>query len=111
MNSKNNNFNLFKDHLRTNGIPIDENPNFIRFFELAEEAVSHQLKNENVVSDIYNQTIIEIETGTNSINNYVVDELLKCHITILCTSKLMPFITSDNPGFVLHPNGKIETPF
>lgn len=79
-----------------------------QFFDLLEKRIKEEMKNEDVVSDLFNQILLNSSEGKIENHNWIVKKMLKSKFLVYCTKKDKPFITSDNPGFMMHDNGKIE---
>lgn len=66
-------------------------------------------EDENQGKNFHNNNLLSVLKGKNNSTSYqICERLLENELHILETSKQMPFITSDNPGFFLDCNGQVH---
>ncbi|MBK9017542.1 MAG: DUF4238 domain-containing protein [Saprospiraceae bacterium] len=81
---------------------------FNEFLSFLKNKAKEEVNNEDVVSDLFNQILKDSTEGRIEDHNWIVKQMLKSRFIVFCTEITKPFITSDNPGYMMHDNGRVE---
>jgi hypothetical protein len=79
--------------------------------EIFKNEMDKKLSDKEFLSDLYNDQLLDSELKNNKEMERLIKRICKSKFYIYCTSESTPFITSDNPGFTIHEDGKTENMF
>lgn len=71
------------------------------------EELRYRSTDESSTSDIYNEQLLKTEEKQRREHEWLIKDLSKCRFNVFCTEESKPFLTSDNPGYTVHPGGLI----
>ena len=79
-----------------------------KFFEVIAKEAKERTEDDQFMSDLFISLLFTSSKGKLTSQNKLVDLLLKSKFHVFCSTPGNEFITSDNPGYFFHSDGKIE---